>query len=256
MGDAFITRRGGGGGLSPNNALIHVNAPLGSSISFSKGGVTAKILDPSKGHANVDGKSADYYYSVSTSNFGDWTITATLSDDSTSDTVTVDTVKQYDVELSYFLYLYKYGNERTSVTGGWVAASGPAYSGGASATNTPTLTREEFALYATQPKNSGGSIRPANSFDITPYSTFHGEIRVVSIESTSYMRLTIASQIGQYWDSYRLAYWGPSSTTAEKDYSFNVDVSALSGTVRFFVGMYSPGGTVTAVRIKELYFTK
>ena len=113
----FVT--GGGGGLSPNNAVIHVNILVGSTVTFAKGGVTVKVLDSSKGHANSDGETADYYYSVSSSNFGAWTVTATLNDLSATQTITVDAVKQYDLVLTYLLYLYKYGTSNTGVIGSW-----------------------------------------------------------------------------------------------------------------------------------------
>ena len=102
MGEAYILRRGGAGGLSPNNAVIHVTAPVGSTISFAKGGVTAKVLGPEKSHVNADDNTlADWYYSVSSSNYGTWTVTATLSGNTKSDTVTIDSNEQYDLSLSY-----------------------------------------------------------------------------------------------------------------------------------------------------------
>lgn len=101
MSDAFITRRGGGGGLSVLGAVLHVNAPVGSTITLAKGGVTVKVLDASKGHTNAgDSSLADWYYSVSSSNYGEWTVTATKDAESASKTVTVNSNKQYDVAIA------------------------------------------------------------------------------------------------------------------------------------------------------------
>jgi len=100
---------GGGGGLSPNNAVIHVNAPVGSTVTFSKGGVVVKTLAPSKAHPNADGETADYYFSVSSSNYGEWTVTATLGNDTASDTVTVNAANEYDLTMSYRLYVVQNG---------------------------------------------------------------------------------------------------------------------------------------------------
>lgn len=125
MSDALIVRRGGSGGLSLHNAVIHVNAEVGSTITFSKGGVAVKILGPSKGHISSDGKTADYYYSVSSVNFGSWTITGALGGQSAGKTVTVNEVKQYDVPLSYNLYLIKDGRRLRTFT---FAVSDSAYS--------------------------------------------------------------------------------------------------------------------------------
>ena len=110
MSEAFITRRGGSGGLSANNAVLHVNAPVGSTITLAKGGVTVKVLDASKGHISAeDSRLADWYYAVSASNYGTWTVTASNGTNSTSATVTINANKQYDVGLTYDLYLLKNG---------------------------------------------------------------------------------------------------------------------------------------------------
>lgn len=110
MSDAFIMRRGGSGSFSPNNAVLHVNAPVGSTITLAKGGVTVKVLDASKGHTNAaDSLLADWYYSVSPSNYGEWTVTASDGTSTTSSAITIDSIKQYDVELTYDLYIIKNG---------------------------------------------------------------------------------------------------------------------------------------------------
>ena len=51
-----------------------------------------------------------------------WTVTATLGTDTASDSVTVNSNMQYDVELSYHYYLYNKGNQFVDRTGGWAAS--------------------------------------------------------------------------------------------------------------------------------------
>lgn len=104
MSEALIVRRGGTGGLSVNSAVIHVNAPLGSTVSFSKSGVVVKTLAPGKGHVNADGETADYYYAINASSFGTWTMTASKTGEtSVSETVTVFAANEYDVTLQYIV---------------------------------------------------------------------------------------------------------------------------------------------------------
>ena len=104
MGEAFIVRRGGTGGMSVNNAVIHVNAPLGSTVTFSKGGVVTKTINPGNAHTNIDGKTADYYYAINASAYGTWTMTASKTGEtSVSETVTVSAAKEYDVNLQYIV---------------------------------------------------------------------------------------------------------------------------------------------------------
>ena len=110
MSDAIIERRGSTGGPSPNLAVLHINAPTGSTITLSKGGVTVNVLEASKGHTSAkDSRLADWYYAISASNYGTWTVTASYGEDSVSSSVAIDLVKQYDVELTYELYIIKNG---------------------------------------------------------------------------------------------------------------------------------------------------
>lgn len=100
---------GGGGGLSIKNAVIHVKAPIGSTIDFSKGGIISESIGPDKAQLNSDGSNADYYYSVKSSNYGTWTITGTLDGDTAIESVTVDATYVYDVEIVYGYYWVKNG---------------------------------------------------------------------------------------------------------------------------------------------------
>lgn len=124
---------GAGSGFSSNNAVLHVKAPFGSTVSISKNGIVTKTLGPGKAHANIDGVDADYYFSITPSNYGIWVVTSALNGDSASDTVTVNANQQYDVTLSYCLYVYRRGDERSSASGGWAG-------NGTFAKNTDSIT--------------------------------------------------------------------------------------------------------------------
>lgn len=108
MSEAIIVRRGGG--FSAGSALVHVSAPVGSKVTFSKGGFIVRTINPSKAHLNAkDSEMADYYFPVSPGSYGEWAITATLGSNSTSGNVTISANKQYDVVLTYDLYLVRNG---------------------------------------------------------------------------------------------------------------------------------------------------
>lgn len=127
MGEAFIVRRGGTGGMSVNNAVIHVNAPLGSTVTFSKGGVVTKTINPGNAHTNIDGKTADYYYAINASSFGTWTMTASKTGEtSASETVTVSAAKEYDVDLQYIVPAEYQAIEYLQTNGGAYFDSGIA----------------------------------------------------------------------------------------------------------------------------------
>lgn len=92
----------GGVNIQNNKAIIHVLAPIGSTINFLKDGITI-VLKPDKSFVDlIDNYWAHWYYSVSPSNYGTWTITATRWQDTSSRNVTIDSNKQYDVGVAYF----------------------------------------------------------------------------------------------------------------------------------------------------------
>lgn len=176
MGESFIIRRGGGG-LPVNGAVIHVVAPTGSTVAFSKGAVVVKTLAAGKGHTNTDGENADYYFAVLPLNYGEWTVTASKDGETdATKTITVNENKQYDVELSYKLWLYKDGDERTETTTGWESAgysSGPQGWGG----NPPIITKfPEYAVVQFN-GNSGGCYTTKGQIDLTSYNTMRAIVR-------------------------------------------------------------------------------
>lgn len=114
---------GGSGGFSPADALIHVNAPLGSTVEFEKNGVIVAAILPADAFPNVDGESADYYYPVKSANYDTWTVTAIIGGETISELITIDSNEQYDVVFPVWNgELYDSGNLFTYVTGGWSAS--------------------------------------------------------------------------------------------------------------------------------------
>lgn len=113
---------GGGGGLSSTDALLRVQAPAGSTVTITKGSTTKT----DQGHENADDSTVyDYYFIIHQSQFDSttpWTVTATLGTQTASDTVTVNAANEYDIELSFSIYLFKAGDQCTSITGGWTSS--------------------------------------------------------------------------------------------------------------------------------------
>lgn len=120
------TNINGGGGLNGKGALLKIKALTGSVITVSKGSYS-KIIKTSQ--LDPDDNKWSYWF-FQTTNFGIWTIIATLGDDTASDTVTVNATNEYDVVLTYCLWLYKEGNIYSSITGGYSKVYNSSGSGG------------------------------------------------------------------------------------------------------------------------------
>ena len=116
---------GGGGGSSIpyTDAILHVKAPIGSSLTFTKDS-TSERLGPEAAHPNADGIYGDWYYSVGSSNYGAWQITAALNNHYDTMTISPSEARQYDVLLRYTMHLFDNGDQCTAITGGWKVLSG------------------------------------------------------------------------------------------------------------------------------------
>lgn len=155
------TNTGGGGGLQDTDALLRVQAPAGSVVTITKGGMTKT----DHGHENADDNSVyDYYFIIHQSQFDSvnpWTVTATLGTQTKSDTVVIDMADEYDVILTYQFYFIKDGyftGSQLTKTG----ASGATFTEGS-----PYLTWAGFGNAA------GGAY---GSTDVTQYDTLKLEL--------------------------------------------------------------------------------
>lgn len=92
---------GGGGGPSASDAILTVTVPTGSTVTATKGGVT---LTPTMWVQAADATMDCALFVIQPSLFdaqNAWTVTSTLSGDTASGTVTIDSNEQYDMILSY-----------------------------------------------------------------------------------------------------------------------------------------------------------
>ena len=104
---------GGGGSLSATDALLRVQAPAGSTVTISKNGTTKTDL----GHESADDSTVyDYYFIIHQSQFDSvnaWTVTATNSGVSLTQTVIIDSSNEYDL---VFLFEFGVSWDRSSST--------------------------------------------------------------------------------------------------------------------------------------------
>lgn len=114
---------GGGGGPTAADAILTVTAPAGATVTATKGGIS---LTPTLWTAAADATQECALFVIPAAQFDattPWTVTATSGTDTASDTVTIDSNKQYDLWLSFGYFLYRNGDEFTSRTGGWAWAN-------------------------------------------------------------------------------------------------------------------------------------
>ena len=109
----------GGGKLKDTDAVLVVTVPTGSTVTATKSGTT---LTPTMWVKAADNTLDCAIFSVPTSQFDSttpWTITATDGTNTASTTVLITANKEYDVTLSFMLFIYNLGDQCSSKTGGW-----------------------------------------------------------------------------------------------------------------------------------------
>ena len=157
MGEAFITRRGGG---TPY-AAIGVTYPSGSVCTCTNGTLTLTAKDTS-------GKAIFVIPSA-----GTWTVKAVKGSKSTSKTVSITADGQVEtVTLSYELVLFdgENGGDNTAVTGGWLTH---AEYGASVTVSAEKITMDGGAGYSS-------AVATKNAVDLSKYSTLFMRYKVNS----------------------------------------------------------------------------
>ena len=238
----MIGRSNSFGGLSVNNALLHIIAAAGSTITISKNGIVLRSLEPSAGHVNATTGLADYYYSVPLGSYGDLTVAS----DRLSKTVSVTENKVYDVNVAIF-YLYNRGTftdlyTAANVTSGASISNATSY---IQITGTANSVQDGYKRWA--------------AVDLTYFDT-------ISMIRSAY---TATSSTTNY-DMYNAIYIATSTsvvnvrqatvkTNTKTTTGLNVestvklDISNITGTYYVFVGMNNNGSSWTYGRRQRIH---
>lgn len=228
----------GGGSISNDRALLHMKAPTGSTITLRKSNIQVATILPIK--AIVDSSDATfshYYYSVDSNNYGSWTITATVNNDTTTETITVDSVKEYDIELSLKYYLFKAG---TGMRMGF-STTKPS--------NMPQPTIDTSSIRWTNSSSTGGIaivLTPSTSmanfkrliFDMTytPYAALYKDFSF----GISDDNVAASTKSGMHFTAVTDISGTVNTTTPRNEFSVNIESYNSESFIKF-VCAYSAG---------------
>lgn len=124
--------------------------------------------------------------------------------------------------------LYWEGNERTSITGGWVAVAKKYQSSSNITTKAPTVTRYDDYIYATQTGSACGLFHIANAVDLTGYNKLIAEGEFYSTGTfAENWELSVWSNLGTYYGTNQVASTKP--PLKNKTTRLEVNVSTLDG---------------------------
>lgn len=184
-------------------------------------------------------------HTITIKDYGMWTVTASNGEDTAMKDVLVDAAVEFEVEMSYYTYLYNLGDECEDLTGGWTAVAFK-YTDSLQAL-APTVTRNEDNLVGYMGTHyKGGVLCCANPIDLTNVEKlyFTGILATVNADGVGYIRLCVWSEFGTAWTKNIKAELSALGKNGE--YEFNneeIDVSSLTGEHRIGFGYYGPVGT-------------
>ncbi len=224
MGEAFITRRGGG---TPY-AVIGVTYPSGSVCTCTNGTLTLTA----KG---TGGKAIFVIPSA-----GTWTVTAVSGSKSTSKTVSITAEGQVEtVTLSFETILFD-GGDNTGVTGGWTYTitdngyGSPDVRGDNLTVGTTLywLPGRSWNSEGTDQKNKNGYAHTKNKIDVTNYKA------ITAVSNYAKGHLTVGN-----------------ASVALKVGTVSLDISALTGSYEVRLGDTASGDACSKVEISKLYLS-
>ena len=175
----------GGKTLSKTATLI-IEAQVGSTVTLSKSGVIIKIFSPSEGIILSSTPSImRYYYSISPSKFGEYTIDKQyeISVPTVSQTITVNTNKIYFVDIKFPVYLYKAGDQCVNVTGGWKQA---VNSGGGGWSRADATFNESNITFSLRNATKIAGVSTINKITEFGAATLHANVTAYAGGSSSY----------------------------------------------------------------------
>lgn len=167
--------------------------------------------------------------------YGMYTVTATNGEKTETQDVLVDAAVEYEIEMSYVLWLYREGDECEDITGGWVLENG----GGGSLTK----NADHMVLYHNY--NTSAVYTKNTAISNPKYRTFCAEIKA---EQSPFNQKNFVSQYSSSSSLY-------SEITSTSYYKQTIDISSTVGSpfyVRFY-GQYWGATSSGRIYIKNVW---
>ena len=114
---------------------------------------------------------------------GTFTVTATNGTKTITQTVLIDIVGVYDIEMDYRTYLYNNGNECTGLTGGWV---------------TSEYTRDNYTMVGGI--KEGDCLRVGNQTNPTTCMSYVGTLNTVNLSAYSTLCIEYTNNASEQWN--------------------------------------------------------
>lgn len=188
-------------------------------------------------------------HAVTVKSYGMWTVTATNGEQTETQDVLIDAAVEYEIEMSYKLWLYREGDECEEVTGGW---SSPTVKSGynwdckntADATRTAVKNSDNLQIEMALAANTGSAYASASywtaeQIDLTGISAIKCDIYVTNSVCT--LAVNNSNPLNTTISILNALSKSVGATTVGERSIVTLDVSDLTGAycIGFFVAHYT-----------------
>ena len=253
-----MTRRssGGGSGPSSSDAILTVTVPTGSTVTMTKGGI---MLTPTMWVQAADATLDCALFVIAPAQFDSvnpWAVTATNGAYTSSDTVTIDSNKQYDLELHIWSgEIYMHGEQYQQQTGGFEVVRVSTYTSAPIAQVSYGTTPNGVISLSTTGNESNGAVSTVNPIDLTRFNTMtvklqsnsFGANRLYIMANSTKSGITINNNADRNCDFFSIV--GASATG-----DVTLDVSSANGSFYLLIGGFTVAPTYSCT-ISEWYLS-
>lgn len=230
----------GGAGLKDTDAVLIVTVPTGSTVTATKGGVT---LTPTMWVTAVDPTLDCAIFVIKASLFDSqnaWSVTASLSGITASDTVTIDSNKEYELRIKYPVYLYRDGTEYVTF-----GTSGYSYE----SLTLIAFEKQATALYCAGASGDGKLrlIGTTATVNCGGYSKLSVDVDISAAALTGMWLSVTANKTLSNSMSYVSA-----NTTGQ--YTIDYDISNMNG--NYYIALTSGNARNATGYVKAIYLTE
>lgn len=241
LGTVYIPKQDNG-----SYATIEVSAPAGSTVSCD----------------GEQGQEISGIWTFTVYTYGNHTIVATNGANTRTEIVNVDEAKTYNIEIVYAYYLYKNGDECTSITGGWVGLASRILS--YNMAQAPTIVRDTSSLTFSITASSSyrrGIITTNNQIDMSNFTKLCIRLNsVIHTEASGYEQSLSAGVSTSKADGYSYVsgtsgtlYWAQGTTVNILETSIDLDISSVSGNYYPILDILSWSGRQIGGVVSEIY---
>ena len=248
---------GGGGGPTSSDAILLVTVPANSTVTATKGQTT---LVPTMWITAADSSLETALFVIGSSLFDSvnpWTVTATLGTNTASDTITINSNKQYDLGLSYSIELWNNG-DNYSVSGGWQfsARSGNSSTRAITSTALVSYSTNNYTYTFFQPKTIQTITKNTLRARITGATiNASGDNKNIAVGLTSTLR--IASTGGETSDwrtiqsvsaAFESGLYATVTAASNEAIDLSCDISSALG-LQYYVGLLFGNASGSCVHV-------